>query len=883
MWGHLDRLDRWRTDALALPDTGPQQASLATPGSVEEAQGAPLLALSFSTSGGIDVSAFDSAVVATAGEDEATAPQVKTVNGSTAYYLSDGTTLETDEAAQIYAQDAFTLALSFQRADLGADTTGDLVYLFETLRLRLLDDDRLQFELTNATGETATLRSDQAIADTAWHHIAVTYDSAQSAVTLYLDGQETASEPLTGLTPAQSYWGLQLGNKWGGDTAEGWIQNVVFLPDAASAEEAAVLSDNGGTWPELDPAPQPDVEGPLQVVLSYGQSLSVGGTFSQTSISQTPAHPGQVVEAQRTDSGTAEFVDLVMPETNESPYMAMMNRLVGNFERDGLDAPTMVGAGPGVSGRALIELLLGAQSGFGSVQAGLSGTKNSQFFYVHEADASGKPYKIYVNDKGSAWQLYETSTEPLHYDLITEDFEAIKAAADAAQAPINDDLLFSFIQGQSDENAYRNFEDLDGNGRYRSSVDTLNYEITYADMLDRLVSKIDASADRIFEQDITVLSVVGQTGSSTDEEQIHYVGSTENSYLGAVEKTYQMQFPAAIDMNTGAVVSSDTTHLNPVGSNLMGQDTGDVLYDALRGKNEDGFLHLDAAFVQGSRVVVKVDGLEGQLVEDTSIYVNAPGGGVPPAHLGFTLTGYQAPDILAAEITGKDEVTLTLSEALPEVDRSFALALGQTYENQNGDWTGYYGLNNPLRDSVTTAAENLFGVSGLENQEIARFLPQQKLYIDAYGTTGSSLDAALEGDRAEVNGTAECETLMGGAMADMISGGDGNDTLNGRAGFDVLMGGAGNDIFVLDSPDGVDSLLDFDFKADLIDISGLTRALNLNAETVLDRVSLEMIGDGVSAMSIAYGTDPDDYALVAEIYHGRGGNGWFDLDILLDY
>ncbi len=51
--------------------------------------------------------------------------------------------------------------------------------------------------------------------------------------------------------------------------------------------------------------------------------------------------------------------------------------------------------------------------------------------------------------------------------------------------------------------------------------------------------------------------------------------------------------------------------------------------------------------------------------------------------------------------------------------------------------------------------------------------------------------------RANINGTADDDRLIGTNDADTITGGDGDDVLNGRVGADVLQGGEGNDKYVV--------------------------------------------------------------------------------------
>src|SRR4028119_1826408 len=93
------------------------------------------------------------------------------------------------------------------------------------------------------------------------------------------------------------------------------------------------------------------------------------------------------------------------------------------------------------------------------------------------------------------------------------------------------------------------------------------------------------------------------------------------------------------------------------------------------------------------------------------------------------------------------------------------------------------------------------------------------------GTSGKDIINGSEGDDV-LTGLRASDVLNGGDGNDILSGGKGSDTLNGGLGNDNLVGGADNDVFVLGAGLGVDTISDFTYFQDTIQlINGLTFGL----------------------------------------------------------
>lgn len=570
----------------------------------------------------------------------------------------------------------------------------------------------------------------------------------------------------------------------------------------------------------------------LQIVLSYGQSLTVG-SVSSTPISTRAIYSGEVIQVANTGSGIPYFTDLKALKS-EPPLIGALNRMAADFERNGLTAPTIVGAIDGVSGKSIVELYLGSADKYADKAAGLATTPDGGFFYLF--NATSNRYEIYLNQHGSAVNVRSGTTEPNHFDRVITSFQAIKTAADNGGYTVTDKLLFSFIQGASDT----------------KNTGTK----TYSDLMVDLVAKVDAAADQIFGKDIEIVTVMGQSRNPyVSKEQLHFVASTPNSYLGALGAPYQAENSSSYNYVTGQVTGTSPTHLNALGYNLLGQETGDALYKALTGTDdEDNFIRIDSVAVESNRIIVSFAGLQGTLVEDNSIFGPVVGG-LPPAYLGFRLIGNSKYSIVGAAITGPDEVTLTVNKT---VDRSFSLTLGNSKNLSDGSMNSFGGT--PLRDSVSEPADNPFGVPQMANSVIKKFVPTQMVTLDKLGLISGTLETtATVRTRSLVNGTNGDDVLAGTAASDALLGKDGNDRLDGGAGYDVLTGGKGADSFVFANLGRADTIVDFTrADGDLIEVTALFAGQNVDASSIDHYLRLEAV-------------DGNTTRLLADL-HGQGGD-----------
>jgi Ca2+-binding RTX toxin-like protein len=307
----------------------------------------------------------------------------------------------------------------------------------------------------------------------------------------------------------------------------------------------------------------------------------------------------------------------------------------------------------------------------------------------------------------------------------------------------------------------------------------------------------------------------------------------------------------------------------------MGQETGDVLYNALTGKaDEDDFIRIDSVAVESNRIIVSFSGLQGSLVEDNSIFGPVVGG-MPPAYLGFRLTGSSKHSLVGAAITGPDEVTLTVNRT---VDRSLSLILGDSKSLSDGSKNSFGGTS--LRDSQTEPADNPFGIFQMMNSVVKKFVPSQTVTLDKLGLISGTVETtATVLKRLLVNGTGGDDVLTGSAASETLLGGAGNDRLDGGAGHDVLTGGTGADAFVFKHFGRSDVISDFAVaEGDAIDVSALFGSWNVDAASIDHYLRLEVVDGNTTRLLADLDGQGGDFQSVALINHSAET---LDLGILL--
>ncbi len=143
----------------------------------------------------------------------------------------------------------------------------------------------------------------------------------------------------------------------------------------------------------------------------------------------------------------------------------------------------------------------------------------------------------------------------------------------------------------------------------------------------------------------------------------------------------------------------------------------------------------------------------------------------------------------------------------------FGTVLGDRIESLSGDDTLQGGAGN---DTLLAGPGDdlVFGQDGDDHIEGGTGNDQLQ-----GGAGDDTLNGGAGGDT--VFGQDGNDVLYGGAGDDFLLGGAGNDTLRAGAGNDSLRGGDGADRFVLEPDMGSDTVYDFEFGRDALDIGGL--------------------------------------------------------------
>ena len=123
----------------------------------------------------------------------------------------------------LYEQDSFIFDL-----DLRSDgTDGRTAFgIHNAMQLDEVDDE-LVFTLHTSEGDYQVASTNGALADDDWHDVQVAYSDAAGQLQLRVDGEVVDSVAAQGTTMAREYWGLTLGNKWGGGF-EGAIDDFTY-------------------------------------------------------------------------------------------------------------------------------------------------------------------------------------------------------------------------------------------------------------------------------------------------------------------------------------------------------------------------------------------------------------------------------------------------------------------------------------------------------------------------------------------------------------------------------------------------------------------------------------------------------------------------------
>lgn len=492
------------------------------------------------------------------------------------------------------------------------------------------------------------------------------------------------------------------------------------------------VTDSQGVYTDQSVAVQVTNQANLQLVLTGGQSLSVGVTQTPSTLSSTPQYPTQVlgmdftnvaanVGWQNTAVNPAAFNGFApLVETgSETPVSGMLNMLEHEYQSNGLTAPTFLNINAGAASKSILQLMTSQNDVFATRNLAYANTSPGDIFAL---DLNNGSYNFYVRTATGS-QFYSSKSGPLvYFDNLVQQMQIAVNYGKLNGYEIAPTVVFNWIQGQNDFNI--------------GTTAAGNAGFGYAHALSELFDNLETAATQIIGSNANVVEVVSQVRGSTDKlialDQLNVISSDPQVIMGAPEYQFGARFPSAKDI--------DYSHLTPQGYYMFGQTIGSRIFDALTGHENKPIVMNNIEQISSTSVVVQFSGVDTYLVNDPSIYL-AANDIHAPANMGFVLYGANGASltnglaISNVSIVGTNQVQIDFNMAL---NGDFRLSLGQSTEalgtNAPGALAGFGGTT--LRDaSVRTALPAASGVA-LADPNIYEYAPVQ--YFNFTGTSVSN-------------------------------------------------------------------------------------------------------------------------------------------------
>ncbi|MEG4106991.1 calcium-binding protein [Microcoleus sp. S13_C5] len=212
----------------------------------------------------------------------------------------------------------------------------------------------------------------------------------------------------------------------------------------------------------------------------------------------------------------------------------------------------------------------------------------------------------------------------------------------------------------------------------------------------------------------------------------------------------------------------------------------------------------------------------------------------------FNIVGTKSFDIFVRDTLTNTTTNVSLDSAgYPEEG-------GNPSISADGRFVAFYASPYYVVPGDTNNTDDIFVVDTSSTPKVINGTPGND---NQTGTSGNDIINGSEGDDVLI-GLRGNDFLNGGDGNDILSGGKGFDTLNGGLGNDILVGGAGNDVFVLGAGLGVDTISDFTYFQDTIQlINGLTFG-QLSISPGTDGTLIRVASSGEVLASLT-GVDPN--------------------------
>jgi Ca2+-binding RTX toxin-like protein len=534
----------------------------------------------------------------------------------------------------------------------------------------------------------------------------------------------------------------------------------------------------------------------LQIVVTLGQSLSVGATSSREALSTTPRFPDKALaldfgkDSMLASGWRSTAIDVssfkgfapIREVGTETHVSGMIDSLIQSHFDNGLEPPKFLHINGGEGGKSILQLMSTPDDIYASLESGLLATVAGNVFLVSRSD--GRLDAYFRNESTAVFQ--RTFSGPfVYFDNVIKKIEIAINHSLSLGYDVHPGILFNWIQGQSDSSPL------------------------YDQFLSELHRKLDSNVDHIFGTDLNIVGVISQTrahGIAT--EQIGFVNDEPNFGFGATEYQFQSRFPSS--------VGSDHTHLSPEGYYLMGQQIGNNLFGMLTGQENKPILMDSIVYENARSLVVNFTGVDSYLISDDSIF-GSDELMVPPSNMGFGVyrtNGGRFTDffVVSAEIIDADSVRVQFNR---DIAGDFRLYLGRTEEDLSSSAGVIFQGGTTIRDAESRASLGLVNGGALASPILYEFAPIQFVTVtsDVYSPPPPPPPPVEEQpEDPSPPPPLPTITVFGTSGSDTVSGTDADERIYGISPdpadlglrqIDRLTGGAGNDLFVLGDARGV--------------------------------------------------------------------------------
>lgn len=167
-------------------------------------------------------------------------------DGDPAFHVTDGTRFVfSNKNAHLYNLDRF--AIDFAMQPDTANQTGLVLYQHTVMKLDILADGALRFNLRTDQGSFTAVTAGGVMHDTAERTIGLRYESDAGHLQILVDGEIAGTATATGTTASPTPWGIEIGGGWG--TKANYIIDDFRMWQPPSAFHVPVEAPvPGGAW-----------------------------------------------------------------------------------------------------------------------------------------------------------------------------------------------------------------------------------------------------------------------------------------------------------------------------------------------------------------------------------------------------------------------------------------------------------------------------------------------------------------------------------------------------------------------------------------------------------------------------------------------------------